>query len=412
MSGRLLPRAAVATAALLWLAPAFGQAASPAEVFDRTVKIVEDEFYTADALPAFREAAAEARPAALEPGNLDAAIDRILASLGASHTARYTPDEVAYYELSETFRFALGDEVRRLYPPEGRPNYDGIGIVAAEIDGKVFVTDVYHAGPAAKAGVLVGDEVVSVDGAPFAAIDSFRGKAGRTATLAVRRAPGAAPVEIALAVENLRAAPTLVSSIADSVHVVERGNRRIGYVRLWTYTSDRVTEILYEELGQGRLNDIDGLILDLRSRWGGAPADAAETFLGGTAPMTMTDRKGETRQVNVRFDKPVVAIIDEGTRSGMEILAYSLKQHGVPLVGVTTAKAVLAGTGFLLPDDSLLVLAVADVHVDGKRIEGIGVAPDLVVPFDIRYANGADPQLDAALVEMDKRLGIAGESVN
>ena len=412
MSGRFLPRAAVAIAVFMGLAPAVAQEASPAEVFDRTVSIVEREFYTTDALPAFRAAAKAARPAALEPGGLDSAIDTLLASLHASHSARYTPDEVAYYELSEVFRFALGDEARRLYPPEGRPNYDGIGIVVADIGGKTFVTDVYHAGPAAKAGVLVGDEVVSLDGAPFAAVDGFRGKAGKTAALAVRRAAGAEPQVITVPVENLRATPTLVSSIADSVHVVERGNRRIGYIRLWTYTSDRVTEILYDELGQGRLKDIDGLVLDLRSRWGGAPADAAETFVGGTAGMTMTNRKDEIRQVNVRFDKPVVAIIDEGSRSGMEILAYSLKKHGIPLVGVTTAKAVLAGTGFLLPDDSLLVLAVADVHVDGERLEGVGVSPDIEVPFDIRYANGADPQLDAALVEMDKRLGVSGEGVN
>ena len=92
----------------------------------------------------------------------------------------------------------------------------------------------------------------------------------------------------------------------------------------------------------------------------------------------------------------MVAIIDEGTRSGMEILAYALKNNGVRLVGTPTAANVLAGRGFLLPDDSLLELAVADVFVDGKRLEGVGVEPDLAVPFDVRYAAGADPQLAAA----------------
>jgi len=55
----------------------------------------------------------------------------------------------------------------------------------------------------------------------------------------------------------------------------------------------------------------------------------------------------------------------------------------------------------MLPDDSLLVLAVADVTVDGGRLEGKGVEPDVTVPFDIRYANGRDPQFDAAV----ERLG-------
>lgn len=404
--------AAAVTAASLWIAPALAEEAGPAEVFDKIVSIVEENFYTADALPEFRAAAEAERDAALQPGGLDAAIDRILASLHASHSARYTPDEVAYYELSETFRFALGDQARRLYPGDGRPKYDGIGIVTADIDGRTFVTDVYQAGPAAGAGVLVGDQIVSLDGQPFTPVDAFRGKAGETVNLFVRRTESAEPQAIPVKVETLPATPTLISSIEDSVQVFERGNRRIGYIRLWTYTSGRVTEILHQELGLGRLKDIDGLILDLRSRWGGAPADAGETFLGRTAPMIWTNRAGETRQVNYRFDKPVVAIIDEGSRSGMEILAYSLKKEGIPLVGVNTAKAVLAGTGYLLPDDSLLVLAVADVAIDGTRLEGVGVAPDIAVPFDIRYANGADPQLEAALSEMDKRLGVTGEGVN
>jgi C-terminal processing protease CtpA/Prc len=30
-------------------------------------------------------------------------------------------------------------------------------------------------------------------------------------------------------------------------------------------------------------------------------------------------------------------------------------------------------------------------------LEGRGVTPDIVVPFDLRYAAGRDPQLDAAL---------------
>jgi carboxyl-terminal processing protease len=135
-------------------------------------------------------------------------------------------------------------------------------------------------------------------------------------------------------------------------------------------------------------------------------------FVGDSAPMTMTGRDGETRYVNTRWSKPIVAVIDEGSRSGMEILAYGLKANGIPLVGTTTAKAVVAGTAYLLPDDSLLLLAVSDVHVDGKRLEGRGVDPDIVVPFDVRYAAGADPQMDAAMAEMERLLEGEGAGVN
>ena len=58
---------------------------------------------------------------------------------------------------------------------------------------------------------------------------------------------------------------------------------------------------------------------------------------------------------------------------------------------------MLAATAFLIGDDGLLLLAVEDVLVDGKRLEGVGVEPTIAVPFDRRYAAGADPQLDRAV---------------
>jgi carboxyl-terminal processing protease len=58
---------------------------------------------------------------------------------------------------------------------------------------------------------------------------------------------------------------------------------------------------------------------------------------------------------------------------------------------------VLAATAFLIGDEGLLLVAVEDVLVDGQRLEGVGVAPTTEVPFDLRYAAGADPQLERAV---------------
>ena len=45
------------------------------------------------------------------------------------------------------------------------------------------------------------------------------------------------------------------------------------------------------------------------------------------------------------------------------------------------------------------------------RLEGVGVTPDVTVPFDIRYAAGRDPQRDAALDAMVKSLAAEGAEV-
>jgi carboxyl-terminal processing protease len=391
-------------AAAAYTAPTLGKA-----VFDRTVEIVNEEFYRPSELDAFNKAVGDILVDAngladADDATVDAAIDAALASLNTSHTRRYAPNDVAYFELLDVFRFNYRRELRRMFPRDGEIAYDGVGMTTREIDGKVFVSDVYDGGQASRANVKVGDEILAADGAAFAEIGSFAGKAGKDVVLTLRRKENGPALDIKVRVERLPPSETLLKAIDDSARVIDRDGRRIGYIRIWAYTEHEAGDILNSALGGGRLADVDGLVLDLRSRWGGAPADAAELFLGGTPSMEMIERDGDVRYVNTRWHKPVVGIIDEGTRSGMDIFANAFKQNGIPLVGTETAGDVVAGRGFLLPDDSLLVLAVADVLVDGKRLEGNPVQPDIAVPFDIRYADGVDPQLDAALDELMTRL--------
>ena len=84
--------------------------------------------------------------------------------------------------------------------------------------------------------------------------------------------------------------------------------------------------------------------------------------------------------------------------SGKEVVAFAVKSRRLgTLVGERTAGAVLGGRPFLLSDRSLLYLATLDVEVNGVRLEGVGVQPDIWVQDDLPYAGGRDPQLDAAV---------------
>ena len=384
-------------------------------VFDRTVEIVLANFYRPAELDRFRDAVTltvENFPdlANAEPALVDDAIDFVLQSLETSHTARYPTGSVEYYELLDVFRYAARSAVERLYPPEGNVTYDGVGMATRGIGGAVFVTDVYDGGPADRAGVLAGDEILWVDGKPFTGTEMFRGRTAASSVVTVRRTRGADPITLTVPVERLEPSESLVAATAASAEIVERDGYRIGYLHIWAYT-ERDMKATIEEAIAGPLAEADALVLDLRGRWGGAPADAADSFVGGAPDMTMIFRDGKRDLIHVRWRKPLVAIIDEGTRSGMEILAYALKSNGVKLIGAPTAGDVVAGRGYVLPDDSLLILAVADVYVDGARLEGVGVAPDVSVPFDVRYAGGRDPQRAAALDEMVKSLAAVGAAV-
>jgi carboxyl-terminal processing protease len=237
--------------------------------------------------------------------------------------------------------------------PEGIVKYSGIGIVPRSIDGKPFVAYVYPGTPAAEEGIVPGDELISVDGNPYAQIKPFVGKAGQRVTIKIRRQKDQAPTDVTVPVIDMRPNELLLDAMKRSVRVVERDGRKVGYLRLWAVTHPQARPFLQEALSRGPLTQADVLIVDLRSRWGGAPPDVAEMFVGRAAVLTVIGPNGQADVVNPRWRKPLIALVDEGTRSGVEVLAFSLKKAGVPLIGHRTAGAVLAGKPFVLSDNSL-----------------------------------------------------------
>lgn len=76
-----------------------------------------------------------------------------------------------------------------LYSSGGRPQRAGIGVVTKLIEGRHYVGYVFAGGPAEKAGTVLGDWLVEVDGQPFHPVRSFDGRAGRTLEIEVQRGP-------------------------------------------------------------------------------------------------------------------------------------------------------------------------------------------------------------------------------
>jgi carboxyl-terminal processing protease len=373
-------------------------------LIEEVSRLVSEHFYDREAVERVwaqaRAAHTAGLPADATSDEVGAALNAMLGQLGASHTGHYARGELAYYELLDVFaRREFAPRLRALFPG-GRVAYTGIGVVPRKLEGRVFLAAVYHGGPAERAGLLVGDEIVSADGEPFDPIASFANKAGVPVRLEVRRVEAGPIFAIEVVAERIRPNEFFLSAMRASVRVVEREDRRWGYVRVWSYARRQYHRLLTEELAKGRLRDVDGLVLDLRGGWGGAQPEYTELFVGGAPIMTFVGRDGRQGFASFRWRRPVVVLVDEGTRSGKEVVTYGLKRQGVRVVGTRTAGALLAGRGFLLRDGSLLVLAVSDVRVEGERLEGRGVMPDVVVPFRLPYAAGHDPQLEAALAEL------------
>ncbi|MEO0424179.1 MAG: S41 family peptidase [Pseudomonadota bacterium] len=366
--------------------------------------------------PAWQRAFAEhvaPLPSTADPTQASAAINAMLAGLHTSHTSHYTPRDTAWYQLLGIFgeQFPALRE-RHFAGGDGVVSYEGLPIAVRRVDGRVFVSGRYRAVHlAGDEDLLVGDELLTVDGEPFDEVEPFRAKAGSAVALGVRRSPQGPVITVPVIVERLRPARMFLDALQRSAQVLApTPGVRIAHVPMWSYAGIQYHDALRSLLRQPPFAEADALVLDLRGGWGGADPSYADYFLARTATLAMRSRTGEESTYNDHWVKPLVVLVDGGTRSGKEVLAHTLQAHGVPVVGEQTAGAVTAGRPFVLLDDSLLYLAVAAVTVDGRTLEGEGVRPDIVVDRRLPYSAGADPQLARAIALAQASLQPADSS--
>lgn len=322
-----------------------------------------------------------------------------LAELATSHTAYYTQDDRAYWDLRAIFG-------RTLRPPgdsngkEGSPvEIDSAGLSARELSHgsgeSWFVERVFAGGPAAAAGVLRGDRLVAVDGEPFHPLASFRGRSGQEVELELERRPDER-LRVRLTPERLSPLDEWLRDHREDTRIVDIRGRRVAYAPVWTCVGG-VMEALGEAL-QGDLAEAEALVVDLRAGWGGCNPEMLHLFNPVAPSLTRITREGERFDWSPSWKKPLVVLIDGGSRSGKEVVARAVQRHGLGvLVGERTAGAAVGGRPYLLSDGSLLYLAVQGFLAEGERIEGIGVAPEVPVEAPLPFAAGADPQLDRAL---------------
>ena len=142
------------------------------------------------------------------------------------------------------------------------------------------------------------------------------------------------------------------------------------------------------------LGDVPGLIVDLRANGGGGCDH--EAVFGRFLP-SGTKWRQYTGQGKRPFAGPMVVIVDAGVRSAGETVAGMLKEDGrayligdSPTAGMSSQKATVA-----VP--SGLFTVRFSVHSNkarfngGKGIEGIGVPPHELVPYEAAdLARGAD----------------------
>lgn len=346
------------------------------------------------------------------PATID--INRMLERLGASHCAHYNWSLRGYYDLMDIFSAspAIHDHAVEQFPPDGRVEVVSAGFTWDWFNRYRHVTEVFPGSAAERARVRTGDGMIVNEG-NHGEIPLHRQmvraiERGTTVEFDVNHTGPWRNRWREVRIEPIMVNPTeeYLENMSKSASVNEHDSVKLGYVRIFSWAGQHYQDRLEELLQREPLASADGVILDIRGGWGGANPQYLDLFGAPMPTLTHIPREGEAFTWDPSEDlpertfywrKPVVLLVDGGTRSGKEIIAYAFKKHHIgPVVGSRTAGAVLAGRPFILSDGSLLYLAVADVLVDGERLEGVGVEPDVVVERDLPFSNGADPQLEAA----------------
>ncbi|MFB7454814.1 S41 family peptidase [Streptomyces sp. NPDC056194] len=257
--------------------------------------------------------------------------------------------------------------------------YTGVGLSAGRLGASgVRVTRVQAGGPAGKAGLRVGDRLVSVDGRPVDGLSVSE-------VVSLLRGDGVPGSSVVLGVERGRAAwtqPLRRARLATDPVTVRRLDDGAVLIRVAAFTKGVGTRVrdAVRAAPAGA-----GVLLDLRGNSGGLVAEAAvaaSAFLDGGLVATY-DVEGEQRAVYAEgggdTGRPLVALIDGGTMSAAELLTGALQDRGRAVtVGSRTFGKGSVQMPSALPDGSVAELTVGHYRTPaGHAVDGRGITPDL-----------------------------------
>ena len=290
-------------------------------------------------------------------------------------------------------------------------NYEGIGVqIYQSDDGNILITNVFEGSSAEKAGLIVGDIIVSIDGVSFVDKDAsevtnyiFNSKTNSFEFVISRDGEKKNMV--------LNRSSVVIPSVEDNIY--EKNGKKIGYIYIDIFANATSTQFSNSLLNLEKQN-IDGLIIDVRGNSGGhltTVVDILSNFLDNKKVIYQTQTKNETKKFYSNGNKtkkyPIVILQDGGSASASELLAIALKeQYGAIIVGDvsygkgTVQEVVNSG------DTEYKFTTKKWLSPNGTWIHGTGVEPDVKVVLDSLYYDNPtdqnDNQLQTALDELCK----------
>jgi len=263
--------------------------------------------------------------------------------------------------------------------------FSGIGLSVSRVERGLRVGRVFPRSPAERAGLEVGETIVSVNG------ESIAGEPSEVATAKIKGPEGTGVRIGVLASAGGRArqvrlvrAEVAVPVVTSGVEEVDR--RRLGYVRLAAF-SEGSHGALRQAVRRVQRRGAEGVVLDLRANGGGLLQEAvlaASVFLpeGEVVVSTRSRTQGGKvyRTVGGNLPaRPVVVLVDRNSASAAEILAAALADNaGAPVVGTRTFGKGVFQQEVGLSNGGALKLTIGEYFTPGGvNLAGRGIHPDV-----------------------------------
>ena len=334
-------------------------------------------------------------------------------------SAGFPRDRWSYTQSTESFNRFFGD---------GQTLGYGVAVAGLEVTGQpgqpLYVRYVEALSPAAAAGVMRGDEVLSLNGlsaSEIIATNNFSAltpaNAGQVLTLSLRRSGVVRNLSLTASVFALTPVPL------DTIVVTPSGGRRVGYVLIKDMIS-QANAPLEAAFARFRNTGIGAVVLDLRYNGGGlvSVGNTVASYAAGDAPngrnyatLLYNDKRAGANNASYAFARPATAstvnvqrvyvLMGERTCSASEQVINGLRGIGVDVVAIgdtTCGKPV----GFLPTAQCGTTYSVVNFESVNARNEGRyfdGLAPTCAVAEDFTRALGdrSEPLLAAALLHAD-----------
>ena len=266
--------------------------------------------------------------------------------------------------------------------------FGGIGVQVELRDAKVVIIAPIAGTPGERAGILRGDEIISVDGRSLSekapmddAIGRLRGKPGTKVVVGLHRPGETRDFEVTIVREQIA---------IDSVREVRLLENDIGYIQLAEFSA-RTGEQFLAALDTLRDQGAQSLILDLRGNPGGlleaAVAVAEPFFREGELVVYTEGRDTDDREelhaemAGKPLSMPIAVLINGGTASAAEIVTGALKDTGrAVVVGERSFGKGSVQTLFKLRNGDGMRITTARYYTPGGvSIHGQGIEPDVTL---------------------------------